>query len=68
MAAAHDFMENYELVCFAATDPESGANEVIAGAVHGGAELCFVSALRMVPLPPLCYTVLFEYHGCMNRC
>ena len=36
MAAAHDFMESYELVCFAVTDPEAGANEVIAGAVHGG--------------------------------
>lgn len=37
IAAAHDFMESYEIVCFASTEPEKGANEIIAGAVHGGA-------------------------------
>lgn len=39
VAAAHDFMESYELVCFAVTEPEAGASEVIAGAVHGGEPL-----------------------------
>lgn len=43
VAAAHDFMESYELVCFAVMDPEAGANEVIAGAVHGGEPLPLVA-------------------------
>ena len=39
VAASHDFMESYELVCFVCPDQDAGGNEVIAGAVHGGA-LC----------------------------
>ena len=37
LGTAADFLESYELVAFDVADPEGAANDIVAGAVHGGA-------------------------------
>jgi hypothetical protein len=36
LGTAADFLESYELVAFDVADPEGSANNIVAGAVHGG--------------------------------
>ena len=37
VACVQEFMESYEIVCFAPGCGDQGASEIVAGAVHGGA-------------------------------
>ena len=54
LGTAADFLESYELGTFDVADPEGAANDIVAGAVHGGTFSLHPCAATIYPCQPAC--------------
>jgi hypothetical protein len=72
LGTAADFLESYELVAFDVADPEGGANDIVAGAVHGGdtvlQHLLGVSGTACLLQPRHAAAASLTAATCMGRC